>query len=106
MGGHFGPSSSGGLGALSLGALLLGALPLGALPLGALLLGALPLGALLLGALPLGAKLCRIFKDSDLRIAVEANKKVTDFLDITLHTGSYKPYKKNERHQQLHPLPK
>ena len=43
-------------------------------------------------------KLCRIlnFKDNDLRIAVEANKKVTDFLDITLdlHTGSYKPYKK------------
>ena len=41
-------------------------------------------------------KLCIIFKDNDLRIAVEANKKVTDFLDITLdlHTGSYKPYKK------------
>ena len=41
-------------------------------------------------------KICRIFKDNDLRIAVEANKKVTDFLDITLdlHTGSYKPYKK------------
>ena len=29
MGGHFGPSSSGGLGALPLGALRLGALPLG-----------------------------------------------------------------------------
>ena len=41
-------------------------------------------------------KICRIFKYNDLRIAVEANKKVTDFLDITLdlHTGSYKPYKK------------
>ena len=41
-------------------------------------------------------KLCKIFKDNNLRIAVEANKKVTDFLDITLdlHTGSYKPYKK------------
>ena len=41
-------------------------------------------------------KLCRIlnFKDNDLRIA--ANKKVTDFLDITLdlQTGSYKLYKK------------
>ena len=38
-------------------------------------------------------KLCRIFKDNDLRIVVEANKKVTDFLDTTLdlHTGSYKP---------------
>ena len=35
-------------------------------------------------------KLCRIFKDNDLRIAVEANKKVTDFVDITLDlkTGS------------------
>ena len=41
-------------------------------------------------------KLCKIFKDNNLRIAVEAKKKVTDFLDITLdlHTGSYKPYKK------------
>ena len=41
-------------------------------------------------------KLCRKFKKNDLRIAVEANKKVTGFLDITLdlHTGSYKPYKK------------
>ena len=41
-------------------------------------------------------KLCRLFKDNDLRFAVEANKKDTDFLDITLdlHTGSYKPYKK------------
>ena len=41
-------------------------------------------------------KLCRIFKDNDLRIAVEANKKVTDFLNITidLRTGSYKPYQK------------
>ena len=38
-------------------------------------------------------KLCRIFKDNDLRIAVEANKKVTDFLDITLdlHTLYKKP---------------
>ena len=54
-------------------------------------------------------KLCKIFKDNNLRIAVEANKKVTDFLDITLdlHTGSAKPYKKkNERHHELHPLPK
>ena len=49
-------------------------------------------------------KLCKIFKDNDLRIAVEANKKVTDFLDITLdlHTGSYKPKKnKTERHHQV-----
>ena len=41
-------------------------------------------------------KLCKIFKDNNLRIAVEANKKVTDFIDITrdVHKGSYKPYKK------------
>ena len=40
-------------------------------------------------------KLCRIFKDNDLRIAVEANKIVTDFLEITLdlNTGSYKTFK-------------
>ena len=44
-------------------------------------------------------KLCKIFKDTNLRIAVETNKKVADFLDITLdlHTGSYKPYKKKKR---------
>ena len=41
-------------------------------------------------------RLCRIFKENDLKISVEANKKVADFLDITLDlgTGSYKPYKK------------
>ena len=46
--GHVCPSSSGGLGALPLGALRLGALPLGALPLGALRLDALPFGAFFL----------------------------------------------------------
>ena len=47
-------------------------------------------------------KLCRIFKDNNLRIAVAANKKVTDFLDIKLdlHTGSYKPY--NQHHEGRH----
>ena len=41
-------------------------------------------------------RLCRMFKENDLKISVEANKKVADFLDITLDlsTGSYKPYKK------------
>ena len=36
---------------------------------------------------------------------MEANKKVTDFLDITLdvHTGSYKPYKKpNDTSSYIH----
>ena len=43
-------------------------------------------------------KLCKIFRENDLRvrITVEANKTVVDFLDITLNlrTGAYKPYKK------------
>ena len=50
-------------------------------------------------------KLCKIFKDNDLRIAVEANKKVTDFLDITLdlHTVSFKPYKKTKKNKTTTP---
>ena len=41
-------------------------------------------------------KLCKIFRENDLRITVEANKTVVDFLDITLNlrTGAYKPYEK------------
>ena len=40
-------------------------------------------------------KLCKIFRENDLSITVEANKTVVDFLDITLNlsTGAYKPYK-------------
>ena len=40
--------------------------------------------------------LCKISRENDLRITVEANKTVVDFLDITLNlrTGAYKPYKK------------
>ena len=42
-------------------------------------------------------EMCRIFKDNGLNITIDANKKVVDFLDITLdlRTGNYKPYKKS-----------
>ena len=38
-----------------------------------------------------------IFKRNSLQITIEANKKVVDFLDITLdlRTEIYKPYKKS-----------
>ena len=40
--------------------------------------------------------MCKIFKRNSLQITSEANKKVADFLDITLDlkTEFYKPYKK------------
>ena len=42
-------------------------------------------------------KLCKIFRENELGITVEANKIVLNFLDITLNlrTGAYKPYKKS-----------
>ena len=41
-------------------------------------------------------EMCRIFKDNGLNITIKANKKVVDFVIITLdlRTGNYKPYKK------------
>ena len=41
-------------------------------------------------------EMCKIFKKHNLQITIEANKKLVDFLDITLdlRTGVYKPYKK------------
>ena len=41
-------------------------------------------------------EMCEIFKHNSLQITIEANKKVVDFLDITLdlRTAIYKPYKK------------
>ena len=41
-------------------------------------------------------EMCKIFKRNSLHITIEANKKVVDFLDITLdlRTEIYKPYKK------------
>ena len=40
--------------------------------------------------------LSKFFSENELRITVEANKTVVDFLDITLNlrTGAYKPYQK------------
>ena len=40
--------------------------------------------------------MCKIVKRNSLQITIEANKKVVDFLDITLdlRTEIYKPYKK------------
>ena len=42
-------------------------------------------------------KLCKIFRENDRRITVEANKTVVNLLDIILNlrVGAYKPYKKN-----------
>ena len=41
-------------------------------------------------------EMCKIFKQNSLQITIEANKKVLDFLYITLdlRTVSYKPYNK------------
>ena len=41
-------------------------------------------------------EICKIFKHNSLQITIEDNKKVVDFLDITLdlRTAIYKPYKK------------
>ena len=41
-------------------------------------------------------EICKIFKKNGLSITIEANKKVVDFLDITLNlnTGTFKPFSK------------
>ena len=41
-------------------------------------------------------EMCKIFLHNSLQITIEANKKVVDFLDMTLNlrTAIYKPYKK------------
>ena len=41
-------------------------------------------------------EICRIFKENGLAITIEANKKVVDFLDITLelNTGTFRPFSK------------
>ena len=41
-------------------------------------------------------EMCKIFKRNSLQITIEANKKIVDFLEITLdlRTAIYKPYKK------------
>ena len=41
-------------------------------------------------------EICKIFNSNGLTITIEANKKIVDFLDITLdlHNGTYRPYSK------------
>ena len=41
-------------------------------------------------------EICKIFQSQGLKITIEANKKIVDFLDITLNlqTGSYQPFLK------------
>ena len=41
-------------------------------------------------------QMCEIFRKNNLRITIEANIKVTDFLDVTLEldTGVYRPFLK------------
>ena len=41
-------------------------------------------------------QICKIFSDNGLRITVEANAKVINYLDVTLdlNTGQYQPYNK------------
>ena len=40
--------------------------------------------------------ICKIFRENDLRITIEVNKKVVDFLNLTLdqNSGQYMPYMK------------
>ena len=50
-------------------------------------------------------KICKIFQNYDLRITIEANKKIIDFLDVTfdLEKEIYKPYAKpNNIMQYVH----
>ena len=41
-------------------------------------------------------QICQIFANNNLKITVDANKKVVNFLDVTLdlNTGKFKPYSK------------
>ena len=50
-------------------------------------------------------KICQIFKNNGLKITIEANKKVVNFLDVTLNlrSGTYKPYiKENNVPRYVH----
>ena len=49
--------------------------------------------------------ICRIFRDNELRVTIESNKKVVNFLDVTLNlnSGQYSPYMKpNNTQAQVH----
>ena len=39
-------------------------------------------------------EICKIFKENNLKITIEANHKTVNFLDVTMNltTGEYKPY--------------
>ena len=41
-------------------------------------------------------QICQVFKENGLKITVEANKKIVNFLDVTLdlRSNSYRPYLK------------
>ena len=41
-------------------------------------------------------EICKIFAQNELKITIEANKKIVNFLDVTLdlNTGKFKPYSK------------
>ena len=49
-------------------------------------------------------EMCKISKQISLQITIEANKKVVDFLDITLdlRTSNYKPYNKSNINLYIH----
>ena len=50
-------------------------------------------------------EICKIFKENGLSITADANKKVVDFLDVTLNlsTGLYQPYQKpNNKINYIH----
>ena len=49
--------------------------------------------------------ICKTFKDKNLKITIDANRKIVDFLDVTLNltTGTHKPYTKpNNTIQYVH----
>mgnify|MGYP001800508139 CR=1 FL=1 len=49
--------------------------------------------------------ICKTFRDNNLKITIEANKKIVNFLDVTLdlNNGEYMPYTKpNNTLQYVH----
>ena len=54
--------------------------------------------------------ICKVFRNNGLKITIEANKKIVNFLDVTLNLdkGSYEPYTKPNNtpiyvHREIHP---
>ena len=48
-------------------------------------------------------EICKIFKDNGLSIAADANKKVVDFLDVTLNYGAISTIPQTEQQNQPYP---